>query len=258
MSVNTKMTALAEAIRAKTGKTTPLTLDQMVDEIKGISGGTKLYAVIAVTYPLGSTVTCISGTTELPPVGTDGQCIFSVPFAGKWTVAAEDGENSDVVYLDITTEGQFEKVDLSYGLYLFKEGVGLCAAPDGTAFEPVFGATTWSVTEAGIVWSTKKDTGNAFYFKPKLNCSVYSKLNVELQSYEQAAAQYKTSIGVGVNETTGANQANGWTAVTHDIWSTTRAVFEVPLDNVTEITPMYVKIVSYANTGIVYNIWLEE
>lgn len=42
MSVNEKMTAIADAIRAKTGKTDALTLDQMATEIEGITtGGTE-------------------------------------------------------------------------------------------------------------------------------------------------------------------------------------------------------------------------
>ena len=39
MSINTAMTAIADAIRAKTGKTEPLTIEQMPSEIEGISGG---------------------------------------------------------------------------------------------------------------------------------------------------------------------------------------------------------------------------
>ena len=39
MSINAAMTAIADAIRAKTGKTEPLTLEQMPSEIEGISSG---------------------------------------------------------------------------------------------------------------------------------------------------------------------------------------------------------------------------
>lgn len=42
MSVNSKMTAIADAIRGKTGGTTPLTLDQMATEINNISVGVDL------------------------------------------------------------------------------------------------------------------------------------------------------------------------------------------------------------------------
>lgn len=39
MSVNSKLTAIAEAIRLKTGKADPLTLEQMATEIEGIEAG---------------------------------------------------------------------------------------------------------------------------------------------------------------------------------------------------------------------------
>ena len=42
MSVNSKMTAIADAIRGKTGGTTPLTLDQMATEINNIGVGVDL------------------------------------------------------------------------------------------------------------------------------------------------------------------------------------------------------------------------
>lgn len=42
MSINTAMTAIADAIRAKTGKTEPLTLEQMPSEIESISDGSSV------------------------------------------------------------------------------------------------------------------------------------------------------------------------------------------------------------------------
>ena len=47
MSVNEKMTAIADASRGKTGKTDSLTLDQMATAISGIQVGTG-----AVVHPL--------------------------------------------------------------------------------------------------------------------------------------------------------------------------------------------------------------
>ena len=48
MSVNEKMTAIADAIRGKTGKTEPLTLDQMAAEIA------KTYGVRVYTIGVGT------------------------------------------------------------------------------------------------------------------------------------------------------------------------------------------------------------
>ena len=44
-TVNEKMKAIADAIRAKTGKTDPLTLDGMAAEIASISGGGETPAI---------------------------------------------------------------------------------------------------------------------------------------------------------------------------------------------------------------------
>lgn len=52
MSVNEKMTAIANAIRAKTGGTEPLSLDQMAIAIAGLSGGgADINAKIAASLP---------------------------------------------------------------------------------------------------------------------------------------------------------------------------------------------------------------
>ena len=40
MSVNAKMTALADVVRAKTGRTDALTLDEMIESVEGIESGT--------------------------------------------------------------------------------------------------------------------------------------------------------------------------------------------------------------------------
>ena len=54
MSVNEKMTAIADAIREKTGRTEPLTLDQMAQEIAGIQvgGGDDIYKQMVSGVPL--------------------------------------------------------------------------------------------------------------------------------------------------------------------------------------------------------------
>lgn len=130
MSVNSKMTAIADAIRAKTGKTAPLTLDQMVTEIEGITGGTKLFAAIGVTYPAGSTLTCTNGTKTLKAKTTSGQWVFAIPTVGTWTVACTDGTESASEAVAITTEGQSVKIDLSYNTYYYNLG-DTCDASTG-------------------------------------------------------------------------------------------------------------------------------
>lgn len=78
-----------------------------------VSGG-KLFAVIAVTYPVGSTCTCTNGTKTYTAKDTSGQWIFRIPSAGTWTVTATDGTNTKTQEVSITAEQQAEKVTLAY------------------------------------------------------------------------------------------------------------------------------------------------
>lgn len=78
-----------------------------------VSGG-KLFAVIAVTYPAGSTCTCVNGAKTYTAKDTSGQWIFRIPSAGTWTVTATDGTNTKSQEVIITVEQQGEKVTLAY------------------------------------------------------------------------------------------------------------------------------------------------
>lgn len=78
-----------------------------------VSGG-KLFAVIAVTYPAGSTCTCANGTKIYTAKDTSGQWIFRIPSAGAWTVTATDGTNTKSQEVSITAEQQAEKITLAY------------------------------------------------------------------------------------------------------------------------------------------------
>lgn len=83
MSVNEKMTAIADAIRAKTGGTTALTLDQMATEISGIQTG---------SAPVLTELSITENGEYTPNEGIDG---FS-----KVTVAVEStggGGSSDTL-----------------------------------------------------------------------------------------------------------------------------------------------------------------
>jgi hypothetical protein len=51
----------------------------------------KVYAVIGVTYPTGSTCTCTDGVKTLTAKDTTGKALFVIPSAGTWTVTAVSG-----------------------------------------------------------------------------------------------------------------------------------------------------------------------
>lgn len=88
-------------------------------------GGGKPYAVIGVTYPLGSACVCSNGSKTLKAKDTSGTALFSIPSAGEWTVTATsaDGAKTKSATVNITTKGQAETVKLAYELVLFDNGI---------------------------------------------------------------------------------------------------------------------------------------
>ena len=87
-----------------------------------VGGGSgKLFAVIAVTYPVGSVCTCVSGTKTLKARDTSGKALFNVT-VGEWTVSCTDGTDTASKAVSITYEGQVESVELNYNFYLYRSG----------------------------------------------------------------------------------------------------------------------------------------
>lgn len=83
-----------------------------------VGGGTsKVFAVISVTYPEGSTCTCTDGTKTLKLKNTSGQGVFWIPYAGTWTVTATKGTATKSKSVEITSEGQ----SISITLYMLPE-----------------------------------------------------------------------------------------------------------------------------------------
>lgn len=89
MSVKTAMTAIADAIRAKTGKTDELTLDQMAAEIAGIQAGSgggdapsgEIVVIPKTEFAITSDYTPYAGI-EIPDDINNG-VIYDVYFDGR-------------------------------------------------------------------------------------------------------------------------------------------------------------------------------
>ena len=90
---DTELTNIANAIRNKMSKSA--------------------YAVISVTYPLGSTCTCTKGSTVLTAENNNGKYLFSIPEAGNWTVSCTDGTDSDSKVIEVS-KGIVVEAQLKY------------------------------------------------------------------------------------------------------------------------------------------------
>ena len=124
-------------------------------------GGTsKVYAVIGVTYPPGSTCTCTNGTLTLTAKGTGGKALFVIPSAGTWAVTAVSGSKSTSKTVSITAEGQVETVTLTFETILFDGG-------DNTS---VTGGWAYTITNSGYgsadVRGDNLTVGTTLYWLP--------------------------------------------------------------------------------------------
>lgn len=97
------------------------------------SGGGKLFAIIAVTYPAGSVCTCTNGTRTLNAKDTNGKVLFKVPSAGTWTVSCTNGTESTGISVTITSETQAKIIELTYSLKIFASNSGMAALFAGSA-----------------------------------------------------------------------------------------------------------------------------
>ena len=117
MSVHEKMTALADAIRSRTGGTAPLTLDQMIQAVAGITGdGTSL--PVAESLILNNS----AGDAYLESNGSGIQFTAYLP-AGSGTMIVN--ENTQIIIKVPSTElGNAKASDVRSGK-TFTSGSGL-------------------------------------------------------------------------------------------------------------------------------------
>lgn len=85
-------------------------------------GGNSPFAFIFATYPAGSVCTCADGSRTLKLKDTSGYGVFYPPNIGTWTVTATDGTDTASETVEITKEGENVSVELSYTLWLYKNG----------------------------------------------------------------------------------------------------------------------------------------
>lgn len=221
-------------------------------------GGGIPYAAIGVTYPSGSVCTCTSGTLTLTAKDTSGKVLFAIPFAGTWTVKAVKGSQSKSVAVKITTEGQVETVELTYGLYIFKNGSGLTS---GYSIESNSNNITSAPTVSNdtISWSGNSDGGGiSIYIKPAVALASYTKLCVDFECSYNWGDDYGMGFGVGTDAASAVRISwSNWTAKVTSTASGEIARNTVQCDISALTDSEYIKIVGSYSAGKVYNIWLE-
>lgn len=220
--------------------------------ITNSSGIGKIYAVIGVTYPSGSTCTCTNGSKTLTVKNTSGKAIFVIPSAGTWTVKAVKGSKSTSKAVSITAEEQVETVTLTYEFFIFKNGSGLTS---GYSVEG-WGGT---VSNSDISWAGSSTSGGiSIYIKPAVALTSYTKLCFDFECSDNWGGDYGMGFGVGTDAASASMITNtNWTA---KVTSTARGKIArntVQCDISALTDSEYIKIVGSYSAGKVYNIWLE-
>ena len=233
----------------------------IVEELeKSEASAGKLFAVIGVTYPAGSTCTCTNGSKTLTAKDASGKALFVIPSAGTWTVKAVKGSQSKSKAVSITAEGQVETVTLMFELYLFTSGEGV--VDDWT---PLYGGyTNAAVTSEKMTLNS----GEAFYYSSTvavtsnnaIDLSGYSKLVVDVQTNKSATDNVYAWVGVSATKfKRGAESSTisiSNSAAYTKISTTTR--YEIEVD-IADINTGYVFVASNGTNinTTAYNIWLE-
>lgn len=213
-----------------------------------LSGGTSLYAVIAVTYPSGSICTCGGKAAK----DTSGFALFNVK-AGTYTVECHTSDNSKSKSTSVTVaesdKGKSKSVTLSYELYIFKSGTGMTSGYTAS-FAPYAsgGSTSNSINATAITWASNVAYGGNMVISPAVDLSGYNTLHVELD-YTGQYDGGRVTFGVGNN-----TQGNSFNASTEDTYNTSRHTITVDISAIT--SALYIKSISRQSAGRFYNIWL--
>lgn len=166
---------------------------------RGGSGKAKLFAAIGVIYPAGYVCTCTDGSKNIAGVGADGQCVFAVPYEGKWTVSCSNGKTQEVL---ITAEGQNVLINWQQ-FVLFAGGSGLAKNYSGISLPN--GDNT--VSSSAITMVSSNTQREIFYISPAIDCSSFSKITVKGQQTGAGSAASTLTVGVVESIPTGTSDS---------------------------------------------------
>lgn len=135
----------------------------MVGKTNSGGGGIgKVFAVIAVSYPVGSVCTCTKGTKVLTAKDTSGSSIFCIPESGTWTVVSTDGSFTRTIDMQMTTQNEVREITLSYRQWIFNNGERPIQMANGIT-QPGHSQGS-GLIDGGVLWLTAYGTSNGIYW----------------------------------------------------------------------------------------------
>lgn len=98
-----------------------------------MGGGGKVFAVIDITYPIGATCTCSSGSKVLTAPNTTGHWLAVIPTAGDWTVTITQSGKQPASQIVNVTESKAYNLQMYFELVLYDNGY----IPDGVIWQGI-------------------------------------------------------------------------------------------------------------------------
>ena len=168
------------------------------------------YAVIGVEYPVGSSCSCIKGSTTLRAQGTGGAVAFNIPESGTWTASCTDGTKSRSKAVSISYAGQVEKVRLNYGM-------NLLTPEDGLASGYSIGGAGASMSGNRLVLDDMAGTedGKKSYITPAIDVTDYSRITIK--GINTSFFNVDSAAKFGFGDTAGNLSYNGEAAITFPV-----------------------------------------
>lgn len=140
----TKLKAIADAIREKDGTAAPIPANDFAERIRAIETGSNFAVPLVVTSDAGTVITAVNGdATVTGTVGDSGSITLILPNPGNWSVTAQLGDKikgPDIVSVQDGYTSKFQMVSRLPDGYTEVEYI----ESDGTGYPYI--ATNYTVT----------------------------------------------------------------------------------------------------------------
>lgn len=158
-----------------------------------ISKGGNAFGYIIASFPAGTvSCTCSSGGTVLQADAAGlarGQFVFEVPAAGEWTVTISNGTDTKSESVSITAAGQAAAVELSFSLFILRDG-----SYGDYGFKGYPGRAV-SFSDGEIKTTSSGSSTSPFCFETAIDLTAWSTLVFKVQNTSLSSA-YPFAFGV--------------------------------------------------------------
>lgn len=132
------------------------------------------YATLHVTYPRGSTCTCVKGDIVLTASDNSGSCCFDIYELGDWSVSSTNGVESDAEIVSITSFADVKNVKLLHDIWIIDN------SGSRQVFDPV---DFWGNDDTNVEMAIVDDGSVSFKFSTSQTDSAISNTELDLTDY---------------------------------------------------------------------------